>query len=85
MMELPAHLVLCRLDSRQQLLDTSIVTHGQQRRSTVSLLVGRAGAQVSNDYDVPVRDQMLAHLRLCNELGMFKTYVDLLLTGFFGD
>ena len=47
MVELPAQLVLCGLDSRQQLLDTSIITHGQQRRSTVSLLVGRAGAQVS--------------------------------------
>ena len=32
--------------------------------------------QVSNDYDVFVRDQMLAHLRLCNELVMFKTDVE---------
>ena len=76
MMELPAQLVSCGLDSRQQLLDTSIITHGQERRRTVSLLFCRAGAQVSNDYDVPVRDQMLAHLRLCNELVMFKTYVE---------
>ena len=63
MMELPAQLVLCSLDSRQQLSDASTIIHGQQRRSTVSRLVGRAGAQVSTDYDVPVRDQMLAHLR----------------------
>ena len=76
MMDLPAQLVLCGLDSRQQLLDPSIITHGQQRRSTVSRLIGRAGAQVSNDYDVPVRDQMLAHLRVCNELVMFKTDVE---------
>ena len=76
MMELADHLVLCGLVSRQQLLDTSIVTHGQQRRSTVSPLLGRAGAQVSNDYDVPVRGQVLAHLRLCNELVMFKTDVE---------
>ena len=80
-MELPAELVLCGLGSRQQLLHTSIITHGQQRRSIVPLLVGRAGAQVSDDYDVPVRDQMLAHLRLCNELVMLKTYVEFVLTG----
>ena len=75
-MELPAQLVLCGLDSREQLLDTSIITHGQQRSRTISRLVSRAGAQVSNDFDVPVRDQMLAHLRLRNELVMSKTYVE---------